>query len=69
MSGRLPQSDDEIVLGTVSARALDVGIGDAFDVAIETGVTRLRVRGLAVIPGVERGNGIGEGGVVTTAGL
>ncbi len=39
LSGRLPQSDDEIVLGAVAARTLDVGIGDEFDVSTEVGST------------------------------
>ena len=69
LSGRLPQSDDEIVLGKVAARALNVGIGDEFEVRSETGPHRLRVTGLAVIPSVERGDGIGDGGVVTVGGL
>jgi ABC-type lipoprotein release transport system permease subunit len=69
LSGRLPQSDDEVVLGKVAARALNVGIGDEFEVRSETGPHRLRVTGLAVIPSVERGDGIGEGGVVTIGGL
>jgi ABC-type lipoprotein release transport system permease subunit len=69
LSGRLPQSDDEIVLGKVTARALNVGIGDEFEVRSEVGSLRLRVTGLAVIPAVERGDGIGEGGVVTVGGL
>ncbi len=69
LSGRLPQSDDEIVLGKVAARALNLGIGDQFEVGSEVGTNQLRVTGLAVIPAVERGNGIGEGGVVTIGGL
>ncbi len=69
LSGRLPQSDDEIVLGTVDARTLDLGIGDEFHVSTNAGVERLRVTGLAVIPSVNQGDGIGEGGVVTLGGL
>jgi putative ABC transport system permease protein len=69
LSGRLPQSDDEIVLGAVDARTLDLEIGDEFDVSTNAGVERLRVAGLAVIPSVNQGDGIGEGGVVTIGGL
>ncbi len=55
LSGRLPQADDEIVLGKLSATRLGVGLGDEFEVTTETGPHRLRVTGLVVIPSVEQG--------------
>ncbi len=69
LAGRLPQSDDEVVLGKVSARDLDVGIGDSIEVSGPTGPQRLRVTGIGVIPGVEGGDGVGEGGVITADAL
>ncbi len=69
LTGRLPQSADEIVLGTLDARRLGVGVGDSLTVTTERGDTTLRVTGLAVIPGIDQNDGIGEGGIVTWPGL
>jgi FtsX-like permease family len=69
LSGRLPQSDDEILLGKVAARELGVGIGDSIDASGPSGVQHLRVTGLGVNPGADGADGLGEGGIVTAGGL
>lgn len=69
LDGRLPVADDEIVLGRVEARRLGVDVGDDLDVAGAVGTRALRVTGIAVIPGIEGGEGLGEGGFMSLAGL
>ena len=68
-SGRLAESPDEIVLGRVAARRFGVGIGDDISIVGPEGPHIMTVTGLAVIPGVEGGDGVGEGGLVTFEGL
>jgi hypothetical protein len=67
--GRLAQGADEIALGRVAARRLGVGVGDDLLVTGPAGARTLRVTGLAVLPGVEGADGVGEGGLVTFDGL
>ena len=70
LRGRLPQSDDEIALGAVAARALDVADGDdELTVAGAAGPRAMRVTGVAVIPGIEESDVIGDVGLVTYSGL
>ena len=69
LAGRLPTTSNEIALGTVAAHRLGAGIDDDFAVGAASGPETLRVTGLAVIPGVEEVDGIGDGGFVTFAGL
>lgn len=69
VEGRLPDTDREIVLGGVAARELNLEIGDDLTVEGGAGPAVFRVTGRAVIPAVEGGDGIGEGGVVTLEGL
>jgi len=65
LSGRLPQSDDEIALGQVAAARFGVSSGDELRVVGPAGPRSLRVTGLVVMPSVESGDGVGEGGLVT----
>jgi hypothetical protein len=67
--GRLPDGRDEIALGRVAARRFGVGIGDDLEVLAPAGRRVLHITGTALIPGVEGGDGIGEGGVMTFEGL
>ena len=60
-----PVAVDEIVLGRKAARELEAGVGDDLTVQGPSGDHTLRVVGLAVIPSIEGGDGMGEGGVVT----
>lgn len=69
LSGRLARTDGEIALGRVAARQLDVGVGDEVAVLGADGPATFVVTGLAVIPSIEGGDGIGEGAVVTLEGL
>jgi hypothetical protein len=69
LAGRPPGEDDEIVLGRVAARRLGVDVGDELVVSGGAAPVTYLVTGLAVIPGIEGGDGIGEGGVVTLPGL
>jgi putative ABC transport system permease protein len=69
LSGVLPGGADEIVLGRVAARQVGVEVGDDLVVSGAAGAVTFHVSGLAVIPSIEGGDGIGEGGVVTVAGL
>lgn len=65
LTGSRPAALDEIVLGAKAAEDLGVGVGDEVVVGTGAGERRLVVTGLAVIPGVEGGEGVGEGGLVT----
>jgi hypothetical protein len=65
LDGSVPAAADEIALGRISAGDLDVGVGDQLTVQSATGEHRLEVVGIAVLPGVEGGDGLGKGGLVT----
>ncbi|MEO7572417.1 MAG: hypothetical protein ABIX10_08260 [Acidimicrobiales bacterium] len=67
--GRLVRGADDILLGRVAARQLDVGVGDDVVVIGANGPATFQVTGLGLIPAIEGGDGIGEGGVVTLDGL
>jgi ABC-type lipoprotein release transport system permease subunit len=67
--GRLAEGADEIVIGRVVARRLGVGVDDDLEVVGPAGPRTLRITGLAVLPGVEGGDGVGEGGLVTFDGI
>jgi len=69
ITGRLPQGEDEIALGQVAASRFGVTTGDELTVTGAAGAQTLQVSGLAVMPAVEGGDGVGEGGLVTVAGL
>ena len=69
LEGRLAEGADEIVIGRVVARRLGVGVGDELAIVGPAGARTLRITGLAVLPGVEGGDGVGEGGLVTFDGL
>jgi hypothetical protein len=69
LEGRLPAGSDEIALGRVVARRLGAGVDDDVEVVGPEGPRTLRVSGLAVLPAVEGGDGVGEGGLVTFEGL
>ncbi len=65
LEGEEPTARGEIALGRLAAHDLDVRVGDELDVATAAGDQQLLVTGLAVIPGVEGGEGMGKGGLVT----
>jgi ABC-type lipoprotein release transport system permease subunit len=67
--GRLADGADELAIGRVAARRLGVGVGDDLTVVGPSGAQTLTITGVAVIPGVEGGDGVGEGGLVTLDGL
>ena len=67
--GRLADGADEIAIGRAVARRLGVGVGDDLTVVGPAGARTLTITGLAVIPAVEGGDGVGEGGLVTFDGL
>lgn len=69
LAGRLPSAPDEIALGRLAARRLHAGVGT--DLALERSgrVSHFRVTGLAVVPGIEGLDGVGQDSVVTMAGL
>lgn len=69
VDGRLPTSADEIALGQVTARHLAKGIDDELELAGITQTASFRVTGLIVVPGLGSNDGLGDGGLVTSAGL
>jgi ABC-type lipoprotein release transport system permease subunit len=69
LAGRSPRGPDEVALGSRTARALRVEIGDTVDVAIPGGeLLEMRVVGRAVFPSVGAASRLGEGLVATVAG-
>jgi hypothetical protein len=69
LDGALPVDDDEIALGAVAARNLGVAVGDELGLRGSAGPVTFTVTALAVVPGVERAEGLGQSGLVTGAGL
>jgi hypothetical protein len=68
LAGRLPAGPEEIAIGRVSARRLDVSIGDALALAGPSGRADYEITGLVVPPGLGGNDLVGVGGVVTSAG-
>ncbi|HEX7275752.1 MAG TPA: ABC transporter permease, partial [Acidimicrobiales bacterium] len=69
LTGRMPAADDEIALGRLAAHDLGVEVGEDVTIEGEGGTGRFRVTGLAVVPGIEGLNGVGQDAVVTIGGL
>jgi hypothetical protein len=69
LRGRLPVTATEIALGPVTARRLHVGIGDTVTVTPKSHPNPLRVTGLIQPAPVGGSDLIGDGGMVTRAGL
>jgi len=65
LDGAVPTAADEVALGRTSAGDFAVGVGDQLTVQAATGERRLDVVGIIVVPGVEGGDGLGKGGLVT----
>jgi predicted lysophospholipase L1 biosynthesis ABC-type transport system permease subunit len=68
LAGRLPQSNDEIALGSLAARHLGVHSGDRLAVNGASGSRTLRVTGLALVPPVGGADSLGKSGLVTKGG-
>ena len=69
IEGRLPQSPDELALGSRAARDLDVDVGSLLTLRGPEGDQELRVSGIAILPGVEEAGLLGQIGVVTAQGM
>ena len=70
LAGRFPASPDEVALGAVTARALDVELGD--DITFDGPNGRpvgYRVVGFVVLPSVSFGEGGGRGAAMVASGL
>ena len=69
LSGRPPSADDEIALGRLIAETLGTRVGADLTVEGDVATRTFRVTGLAVIPGIEGMEGVGQDAVVTIGGL
>ncbi len=69
LTGRLPSGPDELAAGRVTARQLDLHLGDELPLVGAGGRGTYRVVGLAVVPTLGGIDGVGQGGVVTAEGL
>jgi hypothetical protein len=69
LSGRLPDTSDEIMLGRVSAEDLARHVGGRVRLRGAEGTTTVHVVGIGIVPGVGGNDGVGKGGVVTSAGF
>lgn len=67
--GRPPSSGDEVMLGRLTAQDHGLVVGDQLSVRSAGGDIDLTVSGIGVISGAGGGDGVGEGGMVTAAGL
>jgi predicted lysophospholipase L1 biosynthesis ABC-type transport system permease subunit len=65
LEGRAVANDDEVVLGTGTARELDIGVGDAVTVRGQEGSHRLRVVGLAALPVLDDRSGVDIGAIMS----
>jgi hypothetical protein len=67
--GHLARQSNEMVIGRVASRRLSVGVGDRLSVSGPAGRRTYRITGIGVLPSVEGADGVGEGGLVSFAGL
>lgn len=67
LEGRAPDASDEVALGAVTARLLDVGVGDEVAVEAPDGELDLRVTGLVALNIAFDMERLGEGAVVGAA--
>ncbi len=65
LEGSGPTAADEVALGRTAAGDFGVGVGDQLTVDAASGERSLDVVGIVVMPGIEGGDGLGEGGLVT----
>lgn len=72
LEGRYPANDHEVALGTVTARALGVDVGDEVDLGSAAATAPFRVVGLEVLPGLHTNDSdaaaLGGGAHVTLPG-
>ena len=68
-TGRTAAGPDEIALGAVTASDLGVGVGDHIDISTSAGSHRSTVTGIVIVPSVNGGDGVGQGGLVTASGM
>ena len=64
LSGRLPQADDEVALGTRVIKRLQLHVGDTLHVTGPSGPQNFAVVGTAVAPSIEESDTYGEGALV-----
>jgi predicted lysophospholipase L1 biosynthesis ABC-type transport system permease subunit len=69
IEGRLPQTPDELALGSRGARDLDVDVGAVLRLRGPEGEQELRVSGIAILPGVEEAGLLGRIGLLTVDGM
>ena len=69
LSGRLPQADDEVALGTRVMKRLHLHVGDTLHVTATSGPEDFAVVGTAVLPSIEESDTYGEGALVDLDGL
>jgi hypothetical protein len=69
LAGRLPTGPDEVALGRVAMRQLELDVGNEVSLAGSGGSATYRVVGAAVVPSIAGNDGVGQGGVVTSEGL
>jgi FtsX-like permease family len=67
--GRLPETDDEVALGSVTAEQLGLHVGDSLTVSAPSGPRTLHVTGIVVVPSVGGVDGLGKGSAVTSEGF
>ena len=65
LEGRLPDGEEEIVFGGVTARKAGVEVGEAVTLSGTSGTHTYRVVGRAVLTGFGSNEGVGEGAFVT----
>ncbi len=69
LSGRLPDTSAEILLGRLSAGSLARHVGDEVRLGGERGNAVFHVVGIGIVPGVGGNDGVGLGGVLTPDGF
>jgi hypothetical protein len=69
LRGRLPSGPDELALGPVAARRLGLDLGDRLEGSGAGGTLDFHVTGIALIPGIEGADLLGDVALVTDAGF